>query len=124
MSNLIKFGSVPVGLLDFFDSFRDDFWKSPEFQLQRNWRPTDIVETETEYIVEIELPRFRREDIKVEVTKDVLKVTAKNSRSNFIREFSLAYVEFDRADVKLEDGVLKITVPKSENGKTKYLDIK
>jgi HSP20 family protein len=106
------------------DSFRDEFWKSPEIQFARNWRPTDINETDKEYNIEVELPRFKKEEIKVEVTKGVLKITAKNAKSSYIREFSLPFCDYDKTDVKLEDGVLKVIIPKNENGKTKFIDIK
>jgi HSP20 family protein len=123
--SLVKYnGGIPTEFLNLFDAFRDDFWKSPEIQFSRNWKPTDINENEKEYNIEIELPRFKKEQIKVEITKGVLKVVAKNDKSSYIREFSLPFVELDKTDVKLEDGVLKIVIPKSENGKTKYIDIK
>jgi len=123
--SLVKYNSgIPTEFISLFDVFRDDFWKSPEIQFSRNWRPTDVNENEKEYNIEIELPRFKKNEIQVEVTKGILKVTAKNTRSSYIREFSLPFVELDKTDVKLEDGVLKIVVPKNANGQTKYLDIK
>lgn len=122
--SIIKYNSgIPTEFASLFDVFRDDFWKSPEIQFARNWRPTDVNENEKEYNIEVELPRFKKNEIQVEVTKGILKVTAKNNRSSYIREFNLPFVELDKTEVKLEDGVLKITVPKNSNGQTKYLDI-
>lgn len=123
--SIIKYNKgLDSDLFNWFDRLHDDFWKEPSFQLNRNWRPTDITEDGVQYNIEIELPRFKRDEIKVEVTKGILKVTAKNTRSSYIREFALSYVDYDKTQVKLEDGVLKITIPKNENGQTKYLEIK
>lgn len=123
MSNIQKYNSLNSDLFSWVDRIHDSFWSEPAFQLNRNWRPTEFNETEKEYNIEIELPRFKREDIKVEVTKGILKVTAKNSRSSYVREFSLPYVDYDHTSVKLEDGVLKIAIPKNSQGQTKFLDI-
>jgi HSP20 family molecular chaperone IbpA len=106
------------------DKLHDDFWKSPEMQFNRNWKPTDIGEDEKQYTIEIELPRFKRNEVSVEVTKGVLKVNAKNAKTHYVREFSLPFSDYDKTEVKLEDGVLSIIVPKNSNGQTKYLDIK
>lgn len=121
---MVKYAGIESDLSLLFDRMHDGFWKDPVFQLNRNWRPTDISESEKEYVIEIELPRFKREEIKVEVTKGVLKVVAKNARTSYVREFILQFSDFEKTEVKLEDGLLKITVPKNDLGKTKYIDIK
>jgi HSP20 family protein len=123
--SLIKYsGGVPTDIFSWMDKLHDEFWKSPEIQFNRNWRPTDIVEDDKQYKIEVELPRFKREDVKVEVTKGILKINAKNAKSTYIRQFQLPYVDYDKAEVKLEDGVLNIIIPKTAESQTKYLDIK
>ena len=42
----------------------------------------DFNETENEYVIEIELPRLKKEEIKIEVQKSVISVSAKNSKIN------------------------------------------
>lgn len=123
--SIVKYAGAPTtDIWGLFDRLHDDFWREPSFQLNRNWRPTDVDETESQYTIEIELPRFKREEIKVELTKGVIKITAKNSKSSYTREFSLPFVDSEKTEVSLENGVLRLVIPKNENGKTKYLTIK
>jgi HSP20 family protein len=124
MSNLVKYNSLNRNLLDIVNDFHDAFWGDPVFQLERNWRPTDVITTDTEYKVEVELPRFRKEEIRVEVVKNTLQISAKNARSSYVRSFSLSDADFDKSNVKLEDGVLTVTIPKLESSKSKVLEIK
>lgn len=124
MNSLVRYNSLNGDLFDLVNAFHEAFWNDPAFQLERNWRPTDTTETETEYKVEIELPRFKREDVKVEVVKNTLQITAKNGRTNYVRAFSLPDSNLDKAEVKLADGVLTVTVPKAETAKTRLLEIK
>jgi HSP20 family protein len=124
MSNIQRYNNGITDLFQLFDKLHDDFWREPSFQLNRNWRPTEFSETDTQYNIEIELPRFKREDIKIEVTKGIIKISAKNARSSYVREFSLSYSDLNKIESKLEDGVLKITIPKTSEAKTKYIEIK
>lgn len=101
----------------------------------------DVTERDKEYEVRAEIPGARKEDIQVrvdgnfvsiaaEVKKDteeksggrvVMKETYYGSAS---RGFSLAH-EIDSAKVvaKLEDGVLKLTLPKRQSGSGKAIEI-
>lgn len=101
----------------------------------------DVIEKDKEYEVRAEIPGAKKEDIRVkvegnfvsisaEVKKDreeksagrvVLKETYVGSAS---RGFSLAH-EIDAKGVvaKLEDGVLKLTLPKREGGGAKAIEI-
>jgi HSP20 family protein len=119
-----KYGSLNKDLVSIVEGFHDAFWNDPFFQLNRNWRPTDLIENDKEYRIEIELPRFKREDVRVEVAKGILKVAAKNARSSYIREFSLPYASLSDTNVKLADGVLTISVPKSGDGQLKVIEVK
>jgi HSP20 family protein len=101
----------------------------------------DVTEKDKDYEVRAEIPGAKKEDIRVkvdgnfvsisaEVKKDreeksagrvVLKETYVGSAS---RGFSLAH-EIDAKGVvaKLEDGVLKLTLPKREGGGAKAIEI-
>lgn len=125
MSNAVqKYGGLNKELVSLVEGFHDAFWNDPFFQLNRNWRPTDVTENDEGYTIEIELPRFKRQDIRVETVKGYLKVFAKNQRASYAREFSLPYGNLHESDVRLADGVLTISVPKSGDGRPKVLEIK
>jgi HSP20 family protein len=101
----------------------------------------DVVEKDKDYEVRAEIPGAKKEDIHVrvdgnfvsisaEVKKDkeeksagrvVLKETYYGSAS---RGFSLAHeIDAKRVVAKLEDGVLKLTLPKREGGGAKAIEI-
>jgi len=124
MNSIVRYNALNKDLFGIVNSFHDAFWSDPVFQLERNWRPTDTVETDKEYKVEIELPRFKREEVKVEVVKNVLQITAKNNRTSYFRTFSFEDADFNKTDVKLADGVLTVIVPKDESSVTKLIEIK
>lgn len=115
MSALVPFRStVPTQLDKLFDNLFQEFWKTPAFIFERNWRPTDIQETDKGYKIEIELPRVKKEDLKVEVVNgQTLTVTVKTDKLSFVRTFQYGDMDAEKATVKLADGVLTVEVPKT-----------
>lgn len=101
---------------DLFDqltsSIFSDVFHDPFFAKSRNWRLEDVYETEKDYVFEVELPRFSAKDIKVTASKNGVSVVAKNDKGQYSRYFEYSNADAEKADVKLELGVLKITVPK------------
>ena len=113
---------------DLFDDFFDEgFFRGKE----KNLMKTDIREKENEYIIDIDLPGFDKENINLALDNGYLNITAKSENSNednndkYIRQERF-YGECSRSfyvgeDIKEEDinaefknGILKITVPKQE----------
>lgn len=116
------------GWIGEFDQIVNDImaevWRNPSFQLERNWRPMDVKNSDTEYNIEIELPRFKKEEIKVEKKSiNTLTVVATNSKASYNRVFTYPDVDLDKTKVRLEDGVLYITIPKLESAKAKSIPI-
>lgn len=108
----------------FMNAMFDKFWHEPAFLNTRNWRPSDITEDKDNVYIEVELPRFKREEVKVEVKNRALTVTAKNNRSSFTRTFGLSGVDYDKIDGKLENGLLTVTLPKTQEAKAKEIVLK
>lgn len=92
---------------------------------------TNISENEKSFNVELSVPGFSKEDIKIEVEKDVLKVSAhievnseekdENEKvlrrefksSSFMRKFVLPEdVDVENISASQHDGILQITLPK------------
>ena len=90
---------------------------------------TDIRDAGDKYIVEAELPGFKKEDIEISVENDVLTVTASHSENteekkegkyvrrerrygSYSRSFDVTEVECDNITAALENGVLTLELPK------------
>lgn len=86
----------------------------------------DVCETETEYTLEVELPGFKKENIKLEYVNDCVKIVAEREdvKKDYVRrERYFGKVERtlylgDNVDskaikAKFEDGILVVTVPKT-----------
>ena len=121
-----------------FDDFFNDFHyparsaathKKPEFSIMK----TDIKENDQAYNLAIELPGYKKEDMKLELKEGYHTISAeansnneeKDEKGNFIRreryygKSSRSFyvgeaVTQEDIKAKYEDGILHITVPKKE----------
>jgi HSP20 family protein len=101
----------------------------------------DVTERDKDYEVRAEIPGARKEDIQVRVDGNFVSIAAEFKKDteeksggrvvmketyygSASRGFSLAH-EIDSAKVvaKLEDGVLKLTLPKRQSGSGKAIEI-
>ena len=128
---------------DFFDEMFgnefDSFWGRKENRFMR----TDIQEKEGHYILEIDVPGYQKENIKIELENGYLMVTAnanetKDENKNgyihqerFFGTCSRSYYvgkNVKQEDIKanFKDGILKISFPKEKQEKIeskKYIEI-
>jgi HSP20 family protein len=99
------------------------------------WSPlVDITEDEKEFLVKVELPEVKREDIKVTVENGVLAITGERkfekeektrkyhrverSYGSFLRSFALPEeTESDKVNAEFKDGVLLIHLMKTKTAK-------
>jgi HSP20 family protein len=94
----------------------------------------DIAENDTEIIVKAELPGIKKEQLEIEVLPETLSLSAEAEQEReiegrifrrrervwgrFAREIPLpAEVKPDEANAKLENGLLEIHLPKTEEAK-------
>mgnify|MGYP001585757298 CR=1 FL=1 len=107
-----------------------------------DWEPSvDIAETPEYYLVKAELPEVRKEDVKVTVQDGVLTLTGerKSEREekgkkyhrvercygSFLRRFTLPDdVDEAKLHADFKDGMLNITLPRSEKAKAKSVEVK
>lgn len=124
---------------DFDRFFEDDF--VPVIPFGRMHGPAvDVSETETEVTVEMAVPGIEREKLDITVENNVLTVSSQHEEENeekgkhfyrkeirrgaFQRSVALpAEVKGDEANATMENGVLKIVLPKSERAKPKKVQI-
>jgi len=126
-----------------FDEMRrmmEDFWMAPLADFGRwseNFIPSvDVKEENDQVVVSAELPGMNQEDIDVEVTQDSVRIAGekkqeekKEEKGYYRRETSYgafervidlpAAVDEDRAEAEFSKGVLTITLPKSEQARSK-----
>ena len=122
---------------DFMDfPFNDDFWgrKNPLYgKNAKRMMKTDIRETEGSYELDVDLPGFKKDEIKASLENGYLTISAakgldkdeKDKDGKYIRQERYAgamsrsfYVgdEVTQEDIKAkyEDGILKLSIPKKE----------
>jgi HSP20 family protein len=106
------------------------------------WMPSsDVSETKDAIIVNVELPGLEAEDVEVSISGDMLSIKGEKKKEteekdehvhrverfygSFQRSFRLpAYIQSDKADANFANGVLKITLPKTEETRGKEIKIK
>jgi len=133
---------VPRRNFDLFDDFFDDNFFNKK---DKNLMKTDIKEKKDKYIIEMDLPGFEKENIKLELNNGYLTISGK--QENKIDEEEEKYVHKERfygectrsfyvgdtikeedIDAEFKNGILKIDIPKKEEQKelseTKQIEIK
>ena len=124
-------------LMDVFDDFDHTFFRGfnrPEHVLYgknaAHMMKTDVKETEEGYEVDVELPGFKKEEIKLELNSGYLTISTEKSlekekKGKIIRQERYAgslqrsfyvgdAVKVEDVKAKYEDGVLKLFIPKKE----------
>jgi len=117
----------------------------PEFRFPRvpmiRTPRTDIYETDDKVVAEVELPGLDPKNINVEVKENVLKIEAKaeekkeeKGKGYYRKEISTGYykravplpveVMGKKAEASYQDGILKVTIPKSKTKKEEKKGIK
>lgn len=77
------------------------------------------------FSLEIELPRFRKENIKLSAENNVLHISAEQNNLKFYHSVSVpATLDTNTIEANLDHGVLTISAQKAEQAKTKNIDIK
>ena len=128
---------------DLFDNFfkDDDFFPTKRDSLMK----TDIKETDTKYIIEMDLPGFDKQNINLTLNDGYLEISAKQEREEnsedgakyvrkerFYGECSRSFYVGDNMkeediDAEFKNGILVINVPKkteSEEKVTRQIEIK
>jgi len=110
-------------------------------QHNRIWAPSvDVAENENEIVLRAELPGMKQEDIDIELSGDTLTIRGERKfeneerKENFVRversygrfqrSFTLGVpVQSDSVKAIYKDGVLEITLPKSEETKPRKIGV-
>ncbi|HJC46758.1 MAG TPA: Hsp20/alpha crystallin family protein [Candidatus Lachnoclostridium pullistercoris] len=126
---------------DIFDDWMNDFFDDRDMKRMekklygrrgRNLMKTDIRETDSAYELEMDLPGFKKEDVKVSLENGCLTISAEkgmdqdeNKKGRYLRRERYAgacersfYVGEDVTEDEIKGefkhGILKLTIPKKE----------
>lgn len=138
---LMKLKNEPArlfGMNQFLNEFFEDF---PQIE-SRKWNTpaVNIVETDQNYRIELASPGMKKEDYTIHVEDKVLTVSAQHksekdtntdkftrkefSFDSFSRSFNLPdSIDADSIAAQYENGVMKLTLPKTEPAKPKTRSI-
>lgn len=121
-----------------FDLF-DRMWRQPIWSEAGFVPAADLEETDKEFVVEVELPGVKREDIDIELAGRRLTVIGERKekertgvlrrRTRTVGRFHFevvfpAEVSEDNVEAVYADGVLTITVPKAEAERARKIPLK
>ena len=130
MFELMPFGYHRVSAYNPFRDFEEmsrSFWDNNNVSAFR----TDITEKDGQYILEADLPGFKKEDISVDIDKDCLTITAEHKSEekeenadsyirrerfygSYTRSFNVKGIDTEAITAAYNDGVLTLTMPKKE----------
>lgn len=130
MFELMPFGYRRVSAYNPFRDFEEmsrNFWDNNNVSAFR----TDITEKDGKYILEADLPGFKKEDISVDIDKDCLTITAEHKSEekeenadsyirreryygSYTRSFNVKGIDTEAITAAYNDGVLTLTMPKKE----------
>lgn len=127
-----------------FDELERAFFGNNDLMSKHSAFSTDIKDAGDHYVLESDLPGVKKEDIKLDLTDNVLTISAErhseyeesDKKHNYVRcersygsyqrSFDTSGIDTEHIDAEFKDGVLKLTLPKIKEVKpeTKRLEIK
>ncbi len=128
MFGMIPFARHDDNVFDLFDNFERSFFGDNSASTFR----TDIRDEGDKFVLEAELPGFKKEDIKLDLKDGILTVSAQHSESSeekdkkgsyirrerrygsFARKFDVSGIQEDGITAAYNNGVLSLTLPKAQ----------
>jgi HSP20 family protein len=119
----------------------DTFLSERRFEREFTWAPAvEVKELPDKFVLRVDLPGIRKEDIKLEVSDNILTISGERKEEKEEKEAQyyrreIVYGSFHRSiqlppsvdpekiTAKLENGVLTVEIPKTEKAKAKEIPI-
>lgn len=125
------------------ERFFEDFGRAPAMaSAERTYTPAcDVSEKDDGFMLCMDLPGFKKEDIKIEMNENVLTISGERKREvkadvepkghrieryygSFARSFSLpTNVDVEKIEAHYEDGVLNLHIPKTQVAAPRRIEI-
>jgi HSP20 family protein len=119
----------------------EDFFPTDYIRSFSNYPSIDISEQENETVVIAELPGVKKEDVKITFENNVLTISGErkpyeipeNARvllnevcvRNFNRSINIAHdVDADKISAEMNNGILRVALPKAETAKVRSIELK
>lgn len=120
----------------FDEMFKDPFFRTPSTWMEHsNLMKTDVQEKEGNYLIDVELPGYEKEEVEAELKDGYLTISAKRNENKEEKDEALNYIRRERytgsckrsfyigngvkqEDIKaaFKDGVLSLSIPKENVG--------
>lgn len=124
-----------------FDTSFENFVAKEFTPSARVYPALDIAEYENETVLVAELPGVKKEDVKITFEENVLTLSGERKpyeipqdarvlmNENRVRTFNRSVrfghdVDVDRISADMQNGILKIVVPKAESAKPRTIEVK
>lgn len=129
MFDLIPMSGREKSIWNYFDNWEKNFFQDafPSGSMQLR---TDITDKGDHYCLSAELPGFHKEDIKIDIDRGILTISAhhdenvEEKEANYIRRerrigtysrsFDVSTINTDAISAKYENGLLVLNLPKKE----------
>jgi len=135
---LVKYRPADSILSPFFEDFLRSDWPLSESDLSPR---CDILERKDDYLILAEMPGVKKADFKVEFENNLLTIRGEKRIhekkdgekfyrverlcGNFRRSFRLGdEIDSGKISAKYEDGILTVSLPKSEKVRRKAVEVK
>ena len=129
MFDLIPFGRNERNLFQYLDNMEKNLFDGLDSRVSR-FR-TDILDKGDRYVLEADLPGFKKEDIQLDLEGDILTIRAEHTEEkedkdekkqyvrrerrygSFSRSFDVSGIQTEQIAASYENGVLKLDLPKA-----------
>jgi HSP20 family protein len=138
--NLIRYSPNALDLLDNVSTWFDDMLTEPVFG-HSGVPAVDVKETDSEFLMEVELPGLSEKDVEVKLDNNLLTISSskedkkeekKNGyimrerrSSSFARSFVLPEgIDREKISAEFKNGILNLSFPKTPAAKPKMIEVK
>lgn len=143
MNTLIRYQNPLNSLSNWLDDFfPGNLFESLDRQIPANsWPRVDITESDDSYRIHADLPGLEKKDVSVTVENNILRIEGEKNEEHkkekgkyyhlernygkFCRSFTLPEgIDTQKINAVMKNGVLELTVPKTEKAQPKSIEIK